>query len=61
MSRRASLYAKENPGKPRPQVRFPDELVFLDSIKENDMAHMNTMLRRASIKLDINGLTDQGK
>jgi hypothetical protein len=33
MSRRASLFAKQNPDKPRPKVRFSDELVFLDNIK----------------------------
>ncbi len=62
MSRRASVYAKENPGKPRPKgVRFPDELVFLDSIKENDIQQANYMLRRASVSIDINGIADSGK
>lgn len=60
MSRRASLYAKENPGKRRPQVRFPDELVFLDNVKENDMPAMHSMLRRASVQIDINGIGDAG-
>ena len=61
MSRRASLFAKENPGKKKPQVRFPDELVFLDNIKENDMDGVNNMLRRASVQIDISALGDSGK
>lgn len=58
MSRRASLHRKENPGKPR--VRFPDELVFRDSVKENDVAAMESMLRRVSLEMDINGLSSSG-
>ena len=61
MSRRASLFAKENPGKPRKGVKFPDELVFLDNVKENDTEAMSNMLRRASVTIDINGLGDSGK
>ncbi len=61
MSRRASLFAKENPGKTRPKVKFPDELVFLDNIKENDMVGMNSMLRRASVQIDINAMGDAGQ
>ncbi|OWF40230.1 protein phosphatase 1 regulatory subunit 27-like [Mizuhopecten yessoensis] len=60
MSRRASLYAKQNPGKSRPKVHFPDELVFLDNIKENDIQGLNTMLRRASLQVDISGINDAG-
>ena len=60
MSRRASLFSKENPGKSRPRVRFPDELVFLDNVKENDAQAVNTMLRRASVQIDINGIGDSG-
>ena len=61
MSRRASLFAKENPGSKRPQVSFPDELVFLDNIKENDMEATYNMLRRASVTIDINALGDAGR
>ena len=61
MSRRASLFGKQNPGKARPHVRFPDELVFLDNVKENDVKAMETMIRRASITIDINGIGDSGK
>ena len=60
MSRRASLFGKENPGKERPQVRFPDELVFLDNIKENDMEATFDMLRQASVNVNINALGDAG-
>ncbi|XP_076100688.1 uncharacterized protein LOC143069783 isoform X2 [Mytilus galloprovincialis] len=58
MSRRASLYAKQNPTKPRPKVRFSDELVFLDNIKENDIPALGSMLRRASLQVDISGIND---
>ncbi|XP_074662229.1 protein phosphatase 1 regulatory subunit 27-like [Tubulanus polymorphus] len=60
MSRRASVFAKENPGVKPKGVRFPDELVFLDSIKVNDISHMHDMLRRASIQLDISAINDAG-
>uniref|UniRef100_A0A0B6Z2I9 Uncharacterized protein n=1 Tax=Arion vulgaris TaxID=1028688 RepID=A0A0B6Z2I9_9EUPU len=58
MSRRASLLAKQEKRKPR--VRFPDELVFLDNIKGNDIQACHSMLRRASVQLDINGLDSSG-
>ncbi|KAK0047002.1 protein phosphatase 1 regulatory subunit 12A [Biomphalaria pfeifferi] len=58
MSRRASLLAKQEKRKPR--VRFPDELVFLDNIKGNDIQACHSMLRRASVQLDINGLDANG-
>lgn len=58
MSRRQSLFKKKNPGKPR--VRFPDELVFQDSVKENDVEQMDQMLRRASLKVDINSINSAG-
>ena len=61
MSRRASLYAKQNPDKPRPKVHFPDELVFLDNIKENDIPALHGMLRRASLQVDISGINDAGR
>ena len=62
MSRRASLFAKENPGEKKPKgVRFPDELVFLDSIKENDIGVLDRMLRRASLQVDISGINNAGK
>lgn len=61
MSRRASLYAKKNPEEKKPKgVRFPDELVFLDNIKENDIGALDHMLRRASLQVDISGINDAG-
>lgn len=60
MSRRASLFAKQNPEKAGPKVRFPDELVFLDNIKENDIPALSGMLRRASLQVDISGINDAG-
>ena len=61
MSRRASVFAKEakeNPEiKKKPKgVRFPDELVFLDNIKEDELPAMESMLRRASVCIDINAI-----
>jgi len=61
MSRRGSWFAKQNPGKPRPKVRFSDELVFLDNIKENDIPALGSMLRRASLQVDISGINDAGE
>ena len=58
MSRRASLFAKQNPGKPR--VRFPDELVFNDNVKEQDIPAVEAMLRRSSLQMDINSINSAG-
>ncbi|KAL8612885.1 hypothetical protein ACOMHN_038140 [Nucella lapillus] len=58
MSRRLSMQAKQE--RKKPKVRFPDELVFLDSIKENDLKACNAMLRKASLSLDINALNESG-
>lgn len=61
MSRRASLFSKQNPDKDKPKVRFPDELVFLDNIKENDIPALHQMLRRASLTVDISAINNAGK
>ena len=62
MSRRASLFNKEHPEeKKKTKVRFPDELVFLDSIKEHDVDEMHSMLRRVSVQIDINALGTSGE
>lgn len=58
MSRRASVYKKQNPGKPR--VRFPDELVFQENVKDNDVESMHQMLRRASLKMDLSAVNTAG-
>jgi len=34
--------------------------VFLDNIKENDVQALGTMLRRASLQVDISGINDAG-
>ena len=59
MSRRASVFARQNPGKRR--VRFPDEVIFENEIKEQDGEAVMTMLRRASIDIDINRINSAGK
>jgi ankyrin repeat protein len=45
----------------KPKVKFPDELVFLDSIKDNDVENVKQMLRRASLNVDLNKINDSGK
>lgn len=59
MSRRLSIQYK-NTSKQKPKVKFPDELVFLDSIKDNDVDTVRVMLRRASANIDINKINDSG-
>jgi len=58
MSRRASFFAKLHPGKLR--VRFPDEVVFDESIKESDGEAIIALLRRASLDIDINRINMAG-
>lgn len=52
------MYAKQNPGKPR--VRFADELVFNDNVKEQDIPAVEAMLRRSSLQMDINSINSAG-
>ena len=59
MSRRLSLQYK-NSTSTKPKVKFPDELVFLDSVKENDVENVKLLLRRASANIDINKMNDSG-
>jgi len=58
MSRRASVFARNNPGKRR--VRFPDEVIFEHEVKEQDGHAVMNMLRRASIDIDINRINSAG-
>lgn len=58
MSRRASVFARLNPGKRR--VRFPDEVVFEDHIKESDGDAIMNMLRRASVEIDLDRINMSG-
>ena len=53
------MFARQNPGKRR--VRFPDEVVFEDEIKEQDGMAVMDMLRRASIDIDINRINSAGE
>ena len=58
MSRRASFFARTHPGQRR--VRFPDEIVFHESIKESDGEAVIRMLRRVSVDIDINRINMSG-
>ena len=58
MSRRASVFARLNPGKRR--VRFPDEVMFEESIKDSDGDAIMSMLRRASVDIDIDRINMAG-
>jgi len=58
MSRRASVFARQNPGKKR--VKFPDEVIFENEIKEQDGEAVIHMLRRASIDININRINTAG-
>ncbi len=62
MSRRLSLQYKSNSKAKtaKPKVKFADELVFLDSIKVNDVESVRLMLRRTSADIDINKINDYG-
>ena len=44
----------------KPRVKFSDELVFLDSIKDKDFEQLRSMLRRASLKVDMNKVNSSG-
>ncbi len=59
MSRRASVFARQNPGKRR--VRFPDEVIFENEVKEQDAHSVIQMLRRASVDIDINRINSAGE
>jgi len=59
MSRRASVFARANPGKRR--VRFPDEVIFENEIKEQDGLAVMNMLRRSSVDIDLNRINTAGK
>ena len=52
------MFARQNPGKRR--VRFPDEVMFEESIKESDGDAIMTMLRRASVDIDVDRINMAG-
>ena len=58
MSRRASFFAHQHPGQRR--VRFPDEIVFDECIKEADGEMVMNMLRRVSMQIDVNRINMVG-
>ena len=58
MSRRASFFARQHPGQRR--VRFPDEIVFDECIKEADGDMVMKMLRRVSVEIDVNRINMAG-
>ena len=58
MSRRASFFARQHPGQRR--VRFPDEIVFDECIKEADGEMVIDMLRRVSMQIDVNRINMVG-
>jgi ankyrin repeat protein len=60
MSRRISLQLKNPIKKSKSKVKFSDELVFLDCVKGNDVDHIRYMLRRASLKMDLNKVHTTG-
>ena len=52
------MFARLNPGKRR--VRFPDEVMFEESIKDSDGDAIMSMLRRASVDIDIDRINMAG-
>ena len=52
------MFARQNPGKRR--VRFPDEVMFEESIKESDGHAVMALLRRASVDIDVNRINMAG-
>ncbi len=63
MSRRLSIQYKnqqKEQKQSKPKVKFPDELVFLDSVKDNDVEEVRMLLRRASANIDVNKMNNSG-
>ena len=58
MSRRASFFARKHPGERR--VRFPDEIIFHDCVKESEAEMVEMMLRRVSLEIDVNRINMAG-
>ena len=52
------MFARQNPGRRR--VRFPDEVMFEESIKESDGQAIMTMLRRVSVDIDVDRINMAG-
>ena len=58
MSRRVSFFARQQPGQRR--VRFPDEIVFVECIKEAGGEMVMNMRRRVSMQIDVNRINTAG-
>ena len=58
MSRRASFFARQHPGQRR--VRFPDEIIFDECVKDSDPEMVISMLRRVSLDIDVNRINMAG-
>ena len=58
MSRKTSFFARQHPGQRR--VRFPDEIVFVECIKEAGGEMVMNMRRRVSMQIDVNRINTAG-
>ena len=52
------MFARQNPGRRR--VRFPDEVMFEESIKESDGHAIMSLLRRTSVNIDVDRINMAG-
>ena len=52
------MFARLNPGKRR--VRFPDEVMFEEGVKESDGDAIMRVLRRASVDIDVDRMNMSG-
>ena len=58
MSRKASFAARQHPSQKR--VRFPDEVVFQECVKELDTEAVVRLLRRVSADIDVDRINSAG-
>ena len=58
MSRKASFAARQHPDQRR--VRFPDEVVFQESVKESDPEAVVRLLRRVSADIHVDRINSAG-
>jgi ankyrin repeat protein len=49
----------KDPIKLKPKVKFTDELIFLENVKDKDVDSLRIMLRRASLQVDINKINSK--
>lgn len=43
------------------RVRFPDQIIFLESIKDSDIENVKSLLRRRSACIDLSSINNSGK